>query len=802
MTDKDIWNGLNHIDDELVEEAAEAGRNRKRFPVPKLAAACFCLIVGLAAWQVFSPGNGDMTQMVIAESAADETEDAETAVAEAAEEAVGGAAVPGAAEDAAAPAAEESDSAQEAAKATPPEEEELPIEEIMGDYQAPEILSEGVGIASVEELGEDYHAAEDYGEVYRSVKKWYEAWYNDLAVPEAEAEDTGEITDGAPAGAAMAPGELPELADLEDVPAPLVEADDAEMGAATSAAAGAAAAGEDAGTPEAAEPAQAGGGDYSKTNVMTEGVDEADIVKTDGSYIYSIKGSSVVITDIREVVPGRRVVCRLPQEHTLDQVEELFVDGSSMVVIASYTEEEDGFLTWEEMSSPAAGAWPWYYENSYNRKTAAYVYDISEPQSPKYRGVLEADGNYKTARKTGDQIYLFTNLTVRIPDVKEEEAVSEEILNAWIPTVNGSALAANCIYLTEAPEYGADADGMLIASADIHDPGTVTDAKYLLTGDTDTYVGSSHIFLYYYSWDDEKGGDSTRMISLSYDEGKIEGRAHTRVRGQITDSFAISEGSGMLRVLTTDYSGSHDRNTLYILNEDLKQVGLLEDIAPGEDIYAARYLGNIVYFVTYRNTDPLFAVDLSDPENPKLLGELQITGYSEYLHPWGENRLLGIGYETDPVNGSAEGIKLVMFDTTDPADLKIEHTLVIREAWGGVALDGDYHAVLADAGKNIIGFAVYAYNQTAAVRETGEILEDPNPGAARDSGQYSFFTYDPEKGFSWYVKASLISDEWGEETRGLYVGKTAYLVEKDRIRAYDMADSWKELITETPVDPE
>ena len=107
--------------------------------------------------------------------------------------------------------------------------------------------------------------------------------------------------------------------------------------------------------------------------------------------------------------------------------------------------------------------------------------------------------------------------------------------------------------------------------------------------------------------------------------------------------------------------------------------GNIGDLAEGEDIRSARFLGDIGYFVTFRNTDPLFSVDLSDPSDPKILGELKITGFSSYLHFYGENKLLGVGNEVDPETGAYTGIKLAMFDVSDPSNVKQLHKFVIKD---------------------------------------------------------------------------------------------------------------------------
>lgn len=155
------------------------------------------------------------------------------------------------------------------------------------------------------------------------------------------------------------------------------------------------------------------------------------------------------------------------------------------------------------------------------------------------------------------------------------------------------------------------------------------------------------------------------------------------------------------------YSLSYSReksNALYILDDELNIIGELKDMAKGEEVYSARFMGDTAYFVTYLQVDPLFAVDLSNPENPVILSELKIPGFSEYLHPWGNNKLLGIGYEDG-------NIKISMFDIEDKADVKETGKCILNEMYYARLLY-NYKAGLIDSGKNIIGFWANRYSGT------------------------------------------------------------------------------------------
>jgi uncharacterized secreted protein with C-terminal beta-propeller domain len=244
--------------------------------------------------------------------------------------------------------------------------------------------------------------------------------------------------------------------------------------------------------------------------------------------------------------------------------------------------------------------------------------------------------------------------------------------------------------------------------------------------------------------------------------------AATSVVGTIPDTFAISEESGILRVLTTDWTKTASENQLYLFDENLKLEGSLKNIATGEEIYAARYIGDIAYFITYHNTDPLFAVDISDPADPKLLGQVEMTGFSDYLHPFGDNLLLGIGYETDPETSERLGVKLTMFDISDPVDLKIVDSVVLDGDYCPAA--SNYKCALVDVDKNLIGFETVDYESTI-------------------SRKYVVYSWKNNR-FSKKMSEEVNETYDEEQVRGLYAGNRFYLIDPEengyKIRSYDM----------------
>ena len=495
---------------------------------------------------------------------------------------------------------------------------------------------------------------------------------------------------------------------------------------------------------------------YSKTNLQTEGVDESDIIKTDGCYIYTVTGNRVIITNIRDGALEKAGEIRLALESTSDKVLEMYVDGDILNLIV---QKETAGL---EQGNEKSRAEDVYYLSS-NIETEIRTYDISDRRQPKLSGTMAQDGYYHTSRKIGNIIYLFTDETMGYPSLARQEAVLEENVGGWIPLVNGKAVAADCIYLSE-----ECSQGLIISAVNVNTPDKVVDNTVILNGYVEIYVSTKAAYLY--QEDYSNGKSTTRIAKFSLENGKINAVGAASVSGEVRDTFAINDYQGKLRVLTTDsnFIGGESTNQLYLFDEKLKATGKLEDIAPGEEIYSARYLGDKAYFVTYRNMDPLFAVDLSDDTNPKILGELKITGFSEYLHFWGEDKLVGIGYETDPDTGAQEGLKITMFDISDPADLKEIKTLVLKNVDYSQALY-NYKSVLVDADENLLGFTTEDYGSNRL--------------------DYLLFSWEDGK-FVNLLTEKLDGNFSSDNYRGIYVDNIFYVAGTQGIRSFDRTNNY------------
>ena len=589
----------------------------------------------------------------------------------------------------------------------------------MTDTQQTVGEADETGDVDVTALGTMYHPASDYKEVYQTLLKGYQQNNQQNWIEEETSAETSTAASGA----------------MNSGSDKYYYSDGAEYGSAD---------------VDLSEGSKEGGKDYSTTNLQMEGVDESDVAKIDGSYIYTVEDKYIVITDIRDG-KIKEVTRFLPKDcGASDRVMEIYVDGDQLILVVQCYEtslEEDSTFC---------------YEMNGKSTTQIQVYSIVDRKNPEFEGRLIQDGYYNTSRKIGDVVYLFTqyNMTSDVVGYVEKEYTSV------IPKVNGEKVAASEIYL---PESSGES-GILVSSLDVNKPDKVLDSKLVISGYAQTYISKDALYLYEEDYD---GAMITNIAKFALDEGRISGVAAAAVSGYVRDTFAINASDGYLRVLTTDYSTEDEMNALYILDENMKLTGQLTGIAPGEEIYAARFMGNTGYFVTYRNTDPLFTVDLSDPAKPEIIGELKVTGFSEYLHFWDDTHLLGIGYESDENTGNIENIKLSMFNIENPGEVTEEAKLVLKDVDYSEALY-DYKSVIISKDKNLIGLVCEDYS------------------GSRTKQTYQIYSY--ENGtFKKQAEIPGINGANYENVRGMYSGNVFYLWINDNITSYDMTDGFKML---------
>lgn len=487
-------------------------------------------------------------------------------------------------------------------------------------------------------------------------------------------------------------------------------------------------------------------GSHSETNVRQEGIDEADVVKTDGKYLYVLKDNR---TEIAVVEPaGGEMIKRGVINCDEALIEEFYLkaEQQKLVLICSISGTNGDVmpLTDAEARVETYGG---------EQTTKAITFDISNPDQPEKAGETAQSGSYSSSRMSGDYLYLFTTYFVG-------GNISKSHKTSYVPSVNGDVIAKENIYLPAGNEANMY---VVVTSVDINDPSKTADSKAIVSKGGELYVSDKNIYLYELTrWQQETA--PTSICKVAYQDGQLEAVARGEIAGYINDSFSIDEYKDNLRVVAT----VGEKNAVYILDKQLNLIGSIKNLAKDERVYSARLMGDIGYFVTYRETDPLFSVDLSNPTAPKILGALKIPGFSDYLHPYGENQLLGIGMDVDEKTMVTSGVKLSMFDTTDKTDVKETNTYVLENVYS-TDVSYSYKAATIDSDRNIIGFTGYV--------EGGQ--------------RYFLFSYDKDSGFQKLMEEDIVGNTL-ISPRGLFIENVLYVVEGSTIQSYSL-ESYKKI---------
>lgn len=515
--------------------------------------------------------------------------------------------------------------------------------------------------------------------------------------------------------------------------------------------------------------------DYSDTNLQVAGVQEADVVKTDGRYIYMLSGGTLIIAEaekgaLREV--SRTALPSAPDSGLATR--ELYIAGDRLVVFRQMADPDAQPKTTDGQTKPDIAPeivdgcyYGWYGQPT---RTYAVIYDISDRAAPAVSGQLGQSGGYFTSRMVGDTLYLFTTVSGMTVDKSKPETYIPRLFRGEEAVL----LPAEDIAM---PPQPASVSYTVITGIDVRRPQQHIDAQAVFSGGTELYANDKNILLATGATvkTGSKSTSCTHLLRIEAQDGKLEIKASGTVKGTLLNQFSMDEYDGHFRVVTTanewteytdglvaSMTAGGTSNNLYVLDGDLKIVGAVEDLAKGERVYSVRFAGEIGYFVTFRQTDPLFAVDLSDSAKPTVLSALKIPGFSEYLHPYGDGLLLGVGKEADE-NGRVTGMKLSMFDVSDPANVTEVHKRPFGTGFFYSEASYNHKAILVSPERNLIGLPVSA-----------------------DKMQYMLFTYDAAGGFR-MLEALELPDNvygWADQLRGLYIDDYLYLVTSNVIASY------------------
>jgi len=481
-----------------------------------------------------------------------------------------------------------------------------------------------------------------------------------------------------------------------------------------------------------------GSDDYSETNNQVIGVDEMDNVLTDGKFIYTMNYNMIQITFAGVMVDGEFDASQIglykTLEYSIDSCTDdqfypqgMFVDDDQLIVIGNqynyYCEEtkyEGGVTTPEgEMDYIYPSFWRGYQSSSIK----VLVYNISEDFS--LEDEYSMDGYFTGTRKIGDSLYIVTNN--HIPFYQEDINLDDYLPNY---EVNGTEVTSDyedIVYVEgTSPNSFTTFYGINLDTKEVDMEVILGDSGYNL------YVSNENMYLVgtnYYFWPilntlidevttDESTFDSkTAILKVSIGNAEVEYEALGLISGNTLNQFSMDEYQGNLRITTTEgWWGEEINNRLYILDENLEEVSVLENLGKvGETIKSTRFVGDYAYLVTFEQTDPFYVINLSNPLLPIVEGELIIPGYSAYLQPLGENYILGIGYGDS--DGGTAGMKIAIFDVSDKSNPVILGEEVIfdyaEHGWANSSATYNHKDLLVSVEKGIIAlpFSTSSYHE-------------------------------------------------------------------------------------------
>ena len=557
--------------------------------------------------------------------------------------------------------------------------------------------------------------------------------------------------------------------------------------------------------------------DYSQTNVQVAGIDEGDIIKTDGNYIYTISNKILYII---KAYPGTEaeIVSTIHLNYTPSS---LFINQNRLIVFGNY-----------DFSRNIDYDFPINIDHVSNVVNFE-VYDITNKIEPKKIKEYKFDGNYFESRMKGDYVYIvvkkYPYSTQPIPYIIENNEITK--------------ISINDIYYYDInyrqPTY------VSVHAIDIKTPDDVSSKLFLVEGSQNLYMSHDNMYISYNQYIDEykiqeeiakqliekylneddkiliekiKLTDNSILsqsekdekileiygkAALRLDEKKIEelqdsseelmkekleefkyfeytvihkinldGKnikpvSNNKVPGYVNNQFSFDEKENILRVATTISSHysyvtkerTEMSNNVYTLDKNLVELDSIKGIAKGERIYSTRFIGDRLYMVTFRQIDPFFVIDLSNPNDIKQLGELKIPGFSTYLHPYDDNTIIGIGKDAS-FTGRTKGLKISLFDVTDVYNPKEITNYISEERYSSSTALYEHKAFLFSREKNLLVIPAYNYDYSDTSKNyNGAFVFDISKDKIKLRG---------------IIDHSKFSDRFSQVERSLYIEELLY----------------------------
>jgi len=522
-------------------------------------------------------------------------------------------------------------------------------------------------------------------------------------------------------------------------------------------------------------------------------ISEADVIKTDGNYIYAINSKNLFI--VKTGGGDMNLISKIaqPPMNESQVYFEMYVSGDRLIAIRhgyNPVAEKDSSFTLDGTKTYID-----YPINGNIMDTSIDIFDISNPEAPARLHTLTQSGDYSASCMVNGYLYLITTYYDDVSQINTADP------RTFVPLFarDGEQYTPDEseIYLPLGTEWPCFT---VISGIDANASGNFISRKSVYGDEGAIYMSQDAVYLAHTMWEDAQNDYGTEYVvhtnwsetvlsKLTADSGQVEPGAQTLVPGYVLNQLAMDEYQGVIRIVTANdqstwYGFKDDSvarssdeisklpeseikttNALYTLDNELQPLGSALDLAPGDRVYSCRFMGDIAYLVTYRQTAPLISVDLSVPSAPRVSSGQETTALPEYLQPYSDGRLFGLGRNTDPDTGIMRDIKMTMFDNTDPLNIKELNSLVIREEYS--TAEQDTRAILVSADKSMIAFPVndryliYDYDASGVFNKVTEIKIDEGDAA-------------------WF------------EIRGLVIGDIFYVIGPNSINAYTISGDFKQ----------
>jgi len=542
--------------------------------------------------------------------------------------------------------------------------------------------------------------------------------------------------------------------------------------------------------------------DYSKTNIQVQGVDEPDVVKTDGIYIYILAKSRIYI--IKAYPTEEAKVLSIISFESDIHISNFFINKDRLIVFGTSYRYP---IEYDLNKIDVEYCYYWWGVST----TVINIYDISVKENPEIVKDIQIDGSYFNARMIGDYIYVITtdysgniyrviddNVIIIIPEITVNDVTSK--------------LPADQIYYINSSEKKDTITHVI--TINIFD-NEIDQKSFFIGSSQKMYVSKNNIYLacvkYSYEplfWNSYEYRESVVIHKISINNGDISYETKGEVPGRILNQFSMDEYNGFFRIVTTVYvwdSEMKSSNSIYILDTDLEHVSKIESIAPGERIYSARFIGKKAYLVTFKKVDPFFTIDLSDPYNPKILGELKIPGYSDYLHPFDDNHIIGIGKDTVESYSSNfawyQGLKIALFDVSDFNNPREVSKVIIGDRGTDSPVLYNHRAFLFDREKELLVIPLSLYEIS------DEIKEQHDGYTANICDKFTFqgayvYKLSIENGFEYRGRVTHMDEDefqeneqywyrWSSSSyihRSLYIGDILFTISDKMIKINNLED--------------